>query len=33
MKTIKKILAIFILIVLLVGIGYLVFTGSRLPTN
>ena len=33
MKAVKRVLAILILIVLAVCIGYLVFTGSRLPTN
>ena len=33
MKTIKRVLAILILIVLMVVIGYLFFTGSRLTIS
>ena len=33
MKTVKRVLAILLLIVAVVGVGYLIFTGSRLPTN
>ena len=31
MKTIKRIIAVFLLFVLLWVVGYLVFTGNRLP--
>lgn len=33
MKTVKRVFAILMLIVLVVCVGYLFFTGSRLPTN
>ena len=32
MKTAKRILAVFLLAVILWAVGYLVFTGSRLPS-
>lgn len=32
MKTIKRIIAITLLIVTVALVGYLIFTGSRLPT-
>jgi multidrug resistance efflux pump len=33
MKTIKRILAVFLLIVAVVLVGYLIFTGSQLTTT
>ena len=33
MKTVKRVLAILLLIVVAVVVGYLIFTGSRLTTN
>ena len=33
MKTIKRILAVFLLIVTAVVVGYLLFTGSQLAAN
>lgn len=33
MKTVKRVLAILFLIVVVVVVGYLIFTGSRLTTN
>ena len=32
MKTVKRILAVILLAVILWAVGYLVFTGSRLPS-
>lgn len=32
MKTIKRILAVLLLIVTVALVGYLIYTGSRLPT-
>ncbi len=32
MKTVKRILAVILLAVILGAVGYLVFTGSRLPS-
>ncbi len=33
MKTVKRIVAILLLIVAVALVGYLIFTGSRLPTD
>ena len=33
MKTIKRILAVFLLIVIVALVGYLIFTGSQLSTT
>ena len=31
MKTIKRIISIFLLVVITLAVGYLIFTGNRLP--
>ncbi len=31
MKAVKRIIAVFLLIAIIWGVGYLIFTGNRLP--